>query len=150
MRKILCFVIIFALLFSLASCSEVPSSLEVMLDLKYIGKISGEVYSSLAAEGDEHYIDSDLENMLFFGERAPENYAVILSPFIDLPHEVLLIIPMQGEDEGALYDLARRRLALLLSSPDARPEMTGDFIAYSTLDIKLDLVDTVEKIISGT
>ena len=88
--------------------------------------------------------------MLFFGERAPENYALILSPVIDRPCEVLLIIPMPGEDSDELYDKARRRLSLLLGTDDSKPEMTADFIAYSTFDMKIDLKDTVEKIISGT
>ena len=151
MRKILCFLLFFALLFSAFSCDNAtPDARMIMKNLKYVAKIDGHIYSSAADEGEEGYIDGDLENMLFFGEAAPQCYALILSPFIDYHHEVLLIIPTPYEDSDRLFDLARRRLCLILQDSDAQPEYGAEFIVYSTLPQDLDIRREVEKIISAT
>lgn len=148
MKRVLRFIIFFALAFSLVSCESGKSSLDALTELKYIGKISGNIYFSGADEGSEHYIDPDLMSMLFFEDTPPGNFAVILSPSVDYPYEVMLVIPEAGEDVVSLADTLRRRLVLLTGDSEASPIVTAQFLAYSTRELNIDLRRTLEKIIT--
>ena len=148
MKRFLCFVIFLSLLPLLFSCESEKSSLDAMLELKFMGKISGNVYFSGAAEGDDYYIDSDLMGLLFFEDIPPKNFAVILSPSVDYPYEVMLVVPEAEEDVVSLADMLRRRLVLLTGDSEARPIVTGEFIAYSTKELSIDLRRTLEKIMT--
>ena len=138
----------FTLFSTLVSCESAISSLEVLREVKFIGKISGNIYFSGAAEGDDEYIDSDLMSMLFFEDKPPKNFAVILSPSVDYPYEVMLVIPDEGEDVVTLADTLRRRLVLLTDDGKARPIVTAEYLAYSTAELNIDLRRTLEKIMT--
>ena len=148
MKRFLCLVLLFALALALASCEGARSSLEVMREVKFIGKISGNIYFSGACEGDDEYIDPDLMGMLFFEDTPPKNFAVILSPSVDYPYEVMLVIPDDGEDVVTLADTLRRRLVLLTDDGKARPIVTAEYLAYSTAELNIDLRQTLEKIMT--
>ena len=148
MRKIACFTLVILLFASLFSCQSEVSALDVAMTLKYMGKISGNVYFSGAEEGSDHYIDSDMMKSLFSEDEPPENFAVILSSGIDLPYEIMIIIPQRGEDVIELADVAERRLVLLTGDGGAAPVVTGNFIAYSTVALDIDLEKTLRKIIT--
>ena len=148
MKRFLCLSIFLALLLSIVSCERGKSSLDGITELKYIGKISGNVYFSGAEEGSENYIDADLMAMLFFEDTPPKNFAVILSPSVDYPYEVMLVIPEVGEDVVTLADTLRRRLVLLTGDSAAKPVVTAEFLAYSTVELDIDLRRTLEKILT--
>ena len=148
MKRLFCLLIFLALLLSLVSCEGEKSSLDGITELKYIGKISGNVYFSGAEEGSENYIDADLMAMLFFEDTPPKNFAVILSPSVDYPYEVMLVIPEDGEDVVSLADTLRRRLVLLTGDSEASPIVTAQFLAYSTRELDIDLRRTLEKIMA--
>ena len=119
-----------------------------MTELKYIAKISGNIYFSGAGEESEHYIDKDLSEMLFFEDDPPKNFAVILSPSIDRPYEIMLALPEHGEEILTLADTLRRRLVLLTGDSDAIPVVTAEFVVYSTKELDIDLRRTLEKIMT--
>ncbi|MBQ7356271.1 MAG: hypothetical protein IJW66_02610 [Clostridia bacterium] len=148
MKRILCLFLFWVTLFFLVSCESQKTALDAILELKYIGKISGNIYYSGAIEGDEYYIDGDMRAMLFFEDTPPRHFALILSQSVDFPYEVMLIIPERDEDIIALSDLARRRLVLLTGDGEAEPIVTAEFIAYSTKELNIDLRRALEKIIT--
>ena len=148
MKRFFCIIVFLAQLLALFSCESKKTSLDAILELKYIGKISGNVYFSGASEEEDGYIDSDLMKMLFFEETPPKNFALILSPSVDFPYEVMLVIPDASEDVISLADTLRRRLVLLTADSGASPIVTAEFIAYSTKELSLDLRDTLEKIMT--
>jgi hypothetical protein len=148
MKRILLFLPSLLLFISLISCECAKTSLDAILELKYIAKIQGDVYFSGAAEEDEHYIDADMRRSLFPEDTPPKNFALILSPSVDYPYEIMLIIPSRGEDISALSDVARRRLLLLSGGVSSEPVVTGEFIAYSTRELDIDLRRTLMKIIT--
>ena len=147
MRKLWLIVLFVCVSVGFSSCGSTPSSLDAVLDLKYAHRISGRVYSSQSAEGGEYYIDDDMERMLFGTATAPKNYSLILSPNIDYPYELMLIIPEADEDASELSDLARLRLVLLSGDSSAEPAVTGEFIVYSTAELDFDIVKALRKII---
>lgn len=148
MKRSLCFMLLLTIITSLISCGSARSSLDVITEVKMIGKISGNIYFSKAPEESDYYIDRDLMSMLFFEDTPPKNFAVILSPSIDYPHEVMLVIPEDGEDVIALADTLRRRLVLLTGDSDATPIVTAEYLAYSTAELNIDLRKSLEKIMT--
>ena len=140
--------LLLTVIISLVSCGSARSSLDVITEVKMIGKISGNIYFSKAAEESDYYIDRDLMSMLFFEDTPPKNFAVILSPSIDYPNEVMLVIPEDGEDVIALADTLRRRLIILTGNSDASPIVTAEYLAYSTAELNIDLRRTLEKIMT--
>ena len=148
MKRSLCFMLLLTVIISLVSCGSARSSLDVITEVKMIGKISGNIYFSKATEESDYYIDRDLMSMLFFEDTPPKNFAVILSPSIDYPNEVMLVIPEDGEDVIALADTLRRRLVLLTGDSDATPIVTAEYLAYSTAELNIDLRRTIEKIMT--
>ena len=148
MKRSLCFMLLLTVIISLVSCGSARSSLDVITEVKIIGKISGNIYFSKASEESDYYIDRDLMSMLFFEDTPPKNFAVILSPSIDYPNEVMLVIPEDGEDVIALADTLRRRLIILTGNSDASPIVTAEYLAYSTAELNIDLRRTLEKIMT--
>ena len=140
--------LLLTVIISLVSCGSARSSLDVITEVKMIGKISGNIYFSKATEESDYYIDRDLMSMLFFEDIPPKNFAVILSPSIDYPNEVMLVIPEDGEDVIALADTLRRRLIILTGNSDASPIVTAEYLAYSTAELNIDLRRTLEKIMT--
>ena len=108
-----------ASLLMLTSCSRDASAEDVLTEFCREYPISASVYSSLSAEGEAGYIDSEMIRLLYGVDEYPtDEFALVLYGKVDTVREIGVFITKDGSERIVIAELLSRRISFLSSFSD--------------------------------
>ena len=149
MKKFILLLLVLSLLFSLTSCTAVPSAPEMLSDFLLCYGATGTVYSPFKSEGEEGYITEELFSKIYIsGGEIPENYAIFLNSHADYGSECAVFVCTGAFSVDFAVDMARERISLF---SERREESfiisSGRVVFYSTLSDRARAEEIWHKII---
>ena len=103
----------------ITSCSKKRSAEDILLEFCEGYPISASLYSSLAREGDEGYIDDEMLYTLYGVESFPvAEFSLALYGKVDTVREIGVFLTGNGEDRIELSELLSNRIRFLSSFSD--------------------------------
>lgn len=118
MKRTVC-VILFASIIFLTSCKGGRSSDDILKDFCQEYPIDSVIYSSLAYENGEGYIDKEMLLGLYGLDEYPvKEFSLVLYGKVDTVREIGVFITESSEDRIELFEILSRRISFLSSFSD--------------------------------
>ena len=134
MKKLCAFVIFLAVSIPLCSCSaRYESSERVVRIFAEAYGIDGRIYSSLAKEWTDGYIEPSLKSTMFSRtELLPYDYTLLIHSRLDSVFELGVFLANSARERGELSEMCYERIMLLASMSDSegRVLMRDNLVVY--------------------
>ena len=135
MKRFVCFLSLFVLLFGLVSCDSERSSYSILTAFLSDYGTRGRVYSFSLPEGDDGRMTAELYYKLYpEATELPSDFAVMLNTHPDFGAECGIFICRSADERASVTELSISRLRLLDPTGDYRLLVrSGNAVFYSTL-----------------
>lgn len=142
MKRLTALLLLLSLL-TLTSCKEERCAKEILYSFCLAYPMDARIYSSLADEGSDGYIDSEMLVALYNGvEPKAREYALVLYGKVSTVREIGVFITNTGDERKEIFELASDRLDFL----DSFAQGEGFVRKYRTVTVYGFVDDSAEAI----